>query len=99
MDRGSMSLRRFARHVVEKFEVDYARSWLLDYERSHTCPMPPQRYPAATNTVETMIWWVYFAEDPDPPWDKLRSIYLTELRGHAQTAGIAPRYIREIPLV
>lgn len=94
-----MSLRRFARHVVEKFEVDYARSWLLDYERSRTCPTPPQRFPAGTDIVETMIWWVHFAEDPATPRDKLRSIYLTALRGHAQTSGIAPRYIREIPLV
>lgn len=94
-----MSLRRFARHVVEKFEVDYARGWLLDYERRHKCPRPPQRYPTGTNTAETMLWWVHFAEDTYAPRDKLRSTYLAELRGYAQAAGIAPRYIREIPLV
>ena len=55
-----MCLRRFARYVVEKFDLAEHRTWLLNYERSRECPQPPPGFPVYRGDV--LLWNIFYAE-------------------------------------
>lgn len=56
-----MSLRRFARYVVEKFNLAEHRTWLLNYERSQECPQPTDHVVPLVDG-QLLLWNIHYAE-------------------------------------